>query len=307
VRYWLAAADSAGDRRFSPSGAPVAVHEFWVGERTTLHAEGFESGAPGWTHGGTNDDWQVATPAGLAEDPASAYAGTRSAGTDLTGLGANAGRYEDGSDTWFESPAVNCSLTTGVRLSFARRMAIERSNGGSWDVARVLVNGTSVWESPSAANLVETAWQVQNLDVSALADGRSSVRVRFTLHSDGSVNFGGWNLDDVQLTGIRTVITADAPGGRAAGLQLLPGVPNPARTGATLAFVLPAAGDVALTLHDVHGRLVRTLARGVRAAGRHAVSWDGRDGAGHRVGAGVYFMRLSAAGATHAGKLVLMP
>ena len=51
-------------------------------------------------------------------------------------------------------------------------------------------------------------------------------------------------------------------------------------------------GDVSLELFDIAGRRVRTLARGVLAPGPHTTVWDGRDGAGHAVGAGVYFVRL---------------
>ena len=41
---------------------------------------------------------------------------------------------------------------------------------------------------------------------------------------------------------------------------------------------------------------MRALARGPRGAGTHAVAWDGRDGRGAPVPAGVYFARLEAGG-----------
>ncbi len=91
VDYWIAAADVNGNHAVHPAGAPAVRHQFLVGKRDTLFAESFESGAVGWTHGGTQDDWQIATPAGPGEDPAAAYSGTKIAGTDVTGLGANPG------------------------------------------------------------------------------------------------------------------------------------------------------------------------------------------------------------------------
>jgi flagellar hook assembly protein FlgD len=47
-------------------------------------------------------------------------------------------------------------------------------------------------------------------------------------------------------------------------------------------------------VYDVAGRIVRTLADGTLASGRHEQTWDGRDEAGKTVAAGVYFVRLDA-------------
>ncbi|MBI5168410.1 MAG: T9SS type A sorting domain-containing protein, partial [Candidatus Eisenbacteria bacterium] len=295
VSYWLGAKDDAGRHAFHPAGAPAAVHTFTVAVRETIFAEGFETGAPGWTHGGTLDDWQVSTPVALVEDPATAYEGAKFAGTDITGLGAVLGRYENNCNTWFESPALNCSLSTGTRLSFVRKLAVERSNGLAWDYARVQVNGTTVWESASGANTLDAAWTPQDLDISSLADGRSSVKIRWTLKSDGSVNYGGWNLDAVRVTGylpappladVETVPPRE-------GLVLHASVPNPAFARTLLRFELARRTRAELAIYDVHGRHVRTLVSGTVAAGPHEYTWDGRDGEGLAQSAGVYFYRLS--------------
>ncbi len=62
---------------------------------------------------------------------------------------------------------------------------------------------------------------------------------------------------------------------------------NPARGSARLELALPVAGAVDVRVHDVRGALVRTIAAGEFAAGRHPLTWDGRDASGSRVGAGV--------------------
>jgi hypothetical protein len=53
---------------------------------------------------------------------------------------------------------------------------------------------------------------------------------------------------------------------------------------------------VRLAIHDPSGRMVRRLVDGVMPAGAHQQAWDLRDGAGHAVGAGLYFIRLEAEG-----------
>ncbi|MBZ0267638.1 hypothetical protein K8I85_05750, partial [bacterium] len=53
-----------------------------------------------------------------------------------------------------------------------------------------------------------------------------------------------------------------------------------------------SAQAVRLELYDVRGHRVRTLVDASRDRGVHDVRWTGRDDAGHRVAAGVYFARL---------------
>jgi len=69
-------------------------------------------------------------------------------------------------------------------------------------------------------------------------------------------------------------------------------VPSPMREETTISFALPSAQPVRLELYDVRGHRVRTLLQAVREPGVHDVRWTGRDDAGHRVAAGVYFARL---------------
>jgi hypothetical protein len=77
-------------------------------------------------------------------------------------------------------------------------------------------------------------------------------------------------------------------------------------SGATeVRFAIPAAGRVALDVFDVSGRRVRTLDDGLREAGTHAVTWDGRDERGRASAAGVYFLRLATDAGTSTRKVVV--
>ena len=54
------------------------------------------------------------------------------------------------------------------------------------------------------------------------------------------------------------------------------------------------ARHITLCIHDLSGRLVRTLVDGAKEPGYHTVRWDGTDESGENAANGVYFVRLSA-------------
>ena len=66
--------------------------------------------------------------------------------------------------------------------------------------------------------------------------------------------------------------------------------PNPVREGATVQLSLPTAANVDLSVFDLSGRKVATLAAGTRPAGQYSIAWH--DAA--RLRAGLYFLRLRA-------------
>lgn len=90
-------------------------------------------------------------------------------------------------------------------------------------------------------------------------------------------------------------------------LELGQNSPNPMTRGTSIRFELPRAGVARLTVHDVGGRLVRTLVSAALPAGRSQVQWDGTDEHGRRLPAGLYSYRVEAAGASSARTLVLLP
>lgn len=84
--------------------------------------------------------------------------------------------------------------------------------------------------------------------------------------------------------------------------------PNPAPLTTTIRFEMPdgtASAPISIHIHDVTGRLVRTLEAGAGAPGPHEVLWDGRDYRGHPVAGGVYFCSLGS-GVSRAARIVLM-
>jgi len=83
--------------------------------------------------------------------------------------------------------------------------------------------------------------------------------------------------------------------------------PNPFGSATTIDYSVPGNGaDVRIVVFDVAGRLVRTLVNEPRPAGRHSVSWDGRDSGGRRTASGVYFYRMQAGDFSQVRKVTLL-
>jgi hypothetical protein len=82
-------------------------------------------------------------------------------------------------------------------------------------------------------------------------------------------------------------------------------VPNPFVASTALTYTLPRDGHLRLEVYDPMGRSVRRLLDSRQIAGTHAVTWDGRDDAGHLAASGVYILRLEAEGISDSRKLLL--
>ncbi|MEO0069636.1 MAG: C25 family cysteine peptidase [candidate division WOR-3 bacterium] len=67
---------------------------------------------------------------------------------------------------------------------------------------------------------------------------------------------------------------------------------NPLRDRGVVHFSLPIKTEVKLTVFDITGREVRTLAKGKFPPGTHSAIWDGKDNHGKTLAPGVYFIRL---------------
>ena len=122
------------------------------------------------------------------------------------------------------------------------------------------------------------------------------------LHADTAV--GMW-----QASG-----RSDGQPGPAQTAQALPKVtelagvfPNPVRASARVDYNLSTEARVDLSVYDVRGARVRTLASGAFGPGRYSVAWDGRGDSGSRLGAGMYFVRMSAGRYVKTLKTAIMP
>ena len=125
----------------------------------------------------------------------------------------------------------------------------------------------------------------------SIQDGRVAVSAQRD-NSGGVLDAGSVYVYDLFPSGVSRQVS----GRPSTGLVLRPNAPNPFNPSTTLRFVVPGFGAVHLTIHDLHGRHIRTLGSGSGGPGEHTRSWDGRDSRGRLVASGVYYARLEQSG-----------
>ena len=90
------------------------------------------------------------------------------------------------------------------------------------------------------------------------------------------------------------------------GFELGQNYPNPFNPGTVIPYELVAASHVRLEVLNLLGQQVVTLVDGERSAGAHTALWTATDASGRAVSAGVYVYRLTVAGASQTGRMVLV-
>ncbi len=180
-----------------------------------------------------------------------------------------------------------------------------------------------------AKNAVMAGWIYDNPGVDTDGDGylgkyricvHDSTLVIDTLELDPSViettvvytsadtfYYEGDGIPDLKMPKIPTDIPSPEPS------LLLPNTylvdqnyPNPFNPSTTISFELPRREEVALTIYNIMGQLVRKIDIGTKPAGRYSVVWDGNNSAGLPVASGIYFYRIDAGSFTASKKMVLL-
>ncbi len=92
--------------------------------------------------------------------------------------------------------------------------------------------------------------------------------------------------------------------------DFLPNYPNPFNPETWIPYQLSKPADVTLTIYNMRGVVVRTLALGQQKAGfytsqQRAAHWDGRNSIGEKVATGVYFVTFKAGDFTATRKMLI--
>ena len=165
-------------------------------------------------------------------------------------------------------------------------------------------------------DLANPAWQQIDIPISQFSFTLSFSRGREEeVDVVEYIRFAGNGTGTFYLDDIRLVTAQDVPptavwerhtGDTPEAFSLDQNFPNPFNSGTAIRFALPAVAAVKLTVYNLAGQAVATLAKDERAAGRYTLSWDGRDDQGHALASGLYVYRLEVADQTITRKMLLV-
>ena len=138
-----------------------------------------------------------------------------------------------------------------------------------------------------------------------------SVVGMYVADPDGRVCFQTQSSDSIQVVEVVSEASAGAPPWASENTgpdrPMITGIsPVPFKTRTTIQYETRYPRWIRLTVYSGQGRCVGTLVDRIQPAGRHSVVWDGRDGYGTSVSAGVYFGCLEADGHRQLVKIVVV-
>lgn len=322
IEYYVYARDSAGLESVDPVGAPGDVHSFLVASMSVVVSEDFESGG-GWTVGAAGDDatagvWVREEPVGTTyesqqvqpdEDHTTNPAEVCFITANDTPGDPPGDADVDGGKTTLLSPVFDLSDQISATVSYWVWYTNNRGNDPDSDYWEVdVTDNGSDWVSLENTTVSTNAWVQRSFILDEYIDLTSQVQFRFIASDVGFGSLVEAGIDDFVLTGIADFTTGVTSGTVpvASRFALEPCRPNPFNPQTTISFSLAERTNVALTIHDVSGRLVTTLAGGTHEAGPHSVVWHGKADNGAPVASGVYFALLSAGENRETRKLVLI-
>ncbi|MCB1575135.1 MAG: proprotein convertase P-domain-containing protein, partial [Xanthomonadales bacterium] len=225
--------------------------------QTTVYTTDFEGGAAGFTHSGTQDEWELGLPA--FNPITTCNSGTSCWKTDLDNS------YNASSNQTLLSPSINLAgLQPPVLVRWAQRHHIESANFDGYSVTAQEVGGANPvnlfqWldatmndniGNPTTTIAESAGWAQYVRQVDSLAG--TNAELVFNLNSDTTVQLAGAAIDDVSVTACRAIsadlsitktdgVTTAVPGGSVTYTITASNAGPDPTTSATVADTFPAA------------------------------------------------------------------
>ena len=187
-------------------------------------------------------------------------------------------------------------------------LAVLRLKDGQLD-RYLATDVSSLWVSDTEYIRIEDGTANVSRGEARIDMDRADAQFVFYAPDVNEVYGGGTLVPTANQNGLVTPLVASAANDnpRAQGPVSVVAAPNPFNPSTSIKLALSERGPVTVEAFDVRGRLVRRLWHN-RAAGpgTQVLEWDGRDGRGHSVASGVYFVRARTRGGEHTVKITVL-
>jgi hypothetical protein len=170
--------------------------------------------------------------------------------------------------------------------------------------------GTLTWEAP-VRSLDNYKIYIDNNEA-GVVDGST---LSYTVTGGGQHTYG---VQAIYTSGVSDIVTLDGTVGNNDNVQgykteLLANYPNPFKVsassrgiGTTISYSLKNSGFVAINIYNILGQKVKTLINENVAAGKHLITWNGKDSSNNNVSSGIYFYRMTTNNYQKTSKMLIV-
>lgn len=224
--------------------------------------------------------------------------------------------YHTGNSGLIENHVVSISFDETGGKWFAIQGGISHFSGGTWtsyttanglpgnNVRDICISGSGVVWAATDSGIAfydeSTGWTAFTQ-----TDGLADNNVTCTGMGDGELAwFGTYRSGISSFDNTGTGISFSKNGTVLTG-QILAS-PNPFISTVEIQYSLSVQEHVHISVFDMSGRIVKTLANETQQADQHSVYWDGTGQNGTPLSGGMYFYQINSNSITASGKLILL-
>lgn len=194
---------------------------------------------------------------------------------------------------------LNISASPVVILSFWYKHNIDVLDNAYVDVSN---NNGANWQSAKFYTGISNSWTKQILDISTLANNSNTMKIRFSLVSNGTVAADGIFIDNIKLVGYNAIPTEvinfnEVP----LKYSLQQNYPNPFNPGTVITYQLAVGNYVSLKVFDVLGKEIVSLVNERQDAGSYSVNFDGSN-----LPSGLYYYKIETENFADTKKMFLI-
>lgn len=230
---------------------------------------------------------------------------------DTPGANENDESFDMFFDPWFDggdAPQEDDVLLT-VEFSFSGDCTLSGAKGGftEFDTTNIIAKCTET----ENGYIIEVAIPIDDLQIVPGEAFGFDVRINDDDDGDGRDTqvawfaevLGNWNKPSALAELVLAPTVVGVADNRVAPMafELLQNYPNPFNPSTSIAYSLPANGQVRLAVYDLLGSEVAILADGLQQAGRHEFTFSAEN-----LGSGVYFYKLESDQGVFTKKMILM-
>jgi len=207
------------------------------------------------------------------------------------------GSYNDSYVLRFGIPGVFESIDSTSVVATYDAWGTVVTPAGSYDVLRVCRNKTEI-TTVVVNGLPISTTSVSRIEYEWLSSTFGPVAVITSEDDEANPNFTQASSVDFRVSAISGIEDNAA---EIQSFSLNQNYPNPFNPSTEIAFELTRAMEAELTVYNVAGQAIATLASGLHTSGQHRVTFDAAN-----LPAGIYFYRLSAGGTQQIKQMVLL-